>query len=210
MQSLNEPSPTERAAARAEAIAAAVKTAREERGMTIRGLSEAAQVSSSTLWRIENPGDGAVSPKVETIEALATALRWPLCGLLGERSSGGAQGSSEWPDALRELLAARGGFVSFAERAYIEFTLDALRPFEGDSETGRRVAAALNNQDAWRKKFEEFHDSRRWRIIETLAGDDAIEKHPPLISAIWHIVREMTFLARVREGRESAESREEE
>ncbi len=172
-----ERSTEHRLQARAQAIAAAVRQARERRGLSVRGLSKAAGISPSSLSRIENP-DSTGSPKVETMETLAGALDCPLCELLGEPVVIEYQGLGDWPVALQEVLAERGGFVTTTERAFIEQRLETLRSFAPFIKTTRvtpdGVSTPFQVEDdpgQWRSQLQKFRDSSRWRIIESLVED---------------------------------------
>ncbi len=56
-------------------IAVNIRTLRETRGMSLRGLAEAANVSPATLSQIES---NQTSPSVATLEKLAYGLRIPI------------------------------------------------------------------------------------------------------------------------------------
>ena len=56
-------------------VAKRIKTLRESKGLSLRGLAEACNVSPSTLSQIEQ---GETSPSVATLEKLAHGLRVPM------------------------------------------------------------------------------------------------------------------------------------
>ncbi len=59
-------------------VAKRIKTLRESRGLSLRGLADACNVSPATLSQIEQ---GQTSPSVATLEKLAHGLRIPIAAL---------------------------------------------------------------------------------------------------------------------------------
>lgn len=67
-----------------QAIGAALKSIREDRGMSARQLASDSSVSAAMISRIES---GRVSPSISTLSAIAAALDVPLVSLFRETAS---------------------------------------------------------------------------------------------------------------------------
>ena len=155
----------ERKEKRAKIIGRAVRRARDRRtNMSLRELARRSDVAASTLSRIENPS-GTESPRVDTLEELATALNCPLYELLGEPVTIEYRGVGDWPDALNGVLVERGGFVTSAERAYIEHVVTLVRQLDIDVPDATMLA---DDEAFWRWRLECFHRSPTWRAVEAL------------------------------------------
>lgn len=160
-------SPEERMRDRAQAIAVAVKRAREARSLSIRKLAAESHIGPSTLSRLENL-ESAESPKVETLDALATALNCPICELLGEPPVIEYRGLGDWPEALNTVLAERGGYITPTERAFIEERLATLMPGPEPMRVAMGMPEVQDDPDYWRSQLQLFKDSAQWRTIENL------------------------------------------
>ena len=174
-------SPAERVKARAAAVASALRNARKRRSnISIRELARRSGVSPSTLSRLENP-DRQDSPQVETLEALAAALDTPLYELLGESVTVEYHAGADWPSALTEVLAERGGLVSSVERLFIEQRLAALRDAGSDQ---------VDDANLWRQALAQVRDRPLWRLVDVLVTDGwGIADRS--LQALLDIVREM-------------------
>ena len=86
-----------------QALGARVRSARHERGMSLRELAARSGVSKALLSTIER-GDG--NPSVETLFRLGTALGLPISQLVTDEEDGG-------PEIVR---AGEGRLVSWMER----------------------------------------------------------------------------------------------
>ena len=161
-------SSTKRIERRAAAIGVAVKRARARRGWSLRELARQAKpnVSVSTLSRLEDP-KRSESPRVETLEVLAVALDCPLYELLGERAVVEYHGFGDWPETLQQVLKKRGGDVTAAERAFLEYqiTLHENAALALDDPT--KSAAAKDAAD-WEYQLEVFQVAPLWRTVDDL------------------------------------------
>jgi transcriptional regulator with XRE-family HTH domain len=86
-----------------QALGARVRTARHERGLSLRELAARSGVSKALLSTIER-GDG--NPSVETLFRLGTALGLPISQLVMDEDDGG-------PEIVR---SGRGRLVSWMDR----------------------------------------------------------------------------------------------
>jgi transcriptional regulator with XRE-family HTH domain len=75
-------------------VASRVRTLREERGLSMRGLAERCGVSPNTISLIER---GATSPNVSTLHQLAMALQVPITAFFDQ------------PDAGVQVIVSRPG-----------------------------------------------------------------------------------------------------
>jgi len=160
---------------RSTAISAAVKRARDRRGWSLRKLALEARVSPSTLSRLEN-SDGSESPRVETVDALAVALDCPLAELLGDPPVVEYRGFGDWPGALQEVLEARGGDVTPAERAFFECQITLANNTALSLDDDARSADA---QDAshWERQIVLFQCSPIWRTVSDLITQQYLLDH---------------------------------
>lgn len=62
-------------------VAARIRSLRESRGLSLRGLADAAGISPATLSQIEQ---GQTSPSVATLEKLAHGLRVPIAAFFAD------------------------------------------------------------------------------------------------------------------------------
>ena len=152
---------------RLQAIAAALREARERRGWSMRQTAKAAQVSVSTVARLENPGEGG-SPSVQTLEAIADVLGCPFSELLGEPAQIEYRALAEWPEALQEVIAERGGFVRPAEQAFLAERLRTLSPGEEPGRARAGLPQVKDDPRYWRDQLRVFRDNRQWRLIDAL------------------------------------------
>ena len=81
------------------AVGARVRAVRQERGMSVGALAQAAGIGNGSLSEIEN---GARNATLATLYVIADALRQPLANLLDARA--GAHG----PGAVEHLLVTAG------------------------------------------------------------------------------------------------------
>ena len=153
--------PSERKEARAVSIAAAVRHARERRGLTLRDTAARCGIAASTLSRLEDP-ERADSPQVDTLETLAATLECPLYELLGETQTIEYRGLGAWPEALNGFLVERSGFVTPGERAFVESHL-ALLPEEDPFTTGSATF--------WESLLSGYRESPLWRTIDALVAE---------------------------------------
>jgi len=68
-------------------VAKRIRTLRESRGLSLRGLADACNVSPATLSQIEQ---GQTSPSVATLEKLSHGLRVPLAAFFTDNEEGQA------------------------------------------------------------------------------------------------------------------------
>ena len=201
-------SDTSRAAPRMEArareIAFAVRRVRKDRGQSIRTLAGRVGISPSTLARLEKPDpDEPMSPKVETLEALAQGLGCQLRELLGGPSDVQHRDLGDWPDALKSAIASRGGLaISTVERAYLESVLQALYRAavaapEQPAEAGmtlktepiaHQASGFMEDPNYWLGKLRGFRHLRRWRVIEKLVEATLLDELDDAMRGIEFIV----------------------
>ncbi len=103
------------------------------------------------------------------METLAEALDCPLCELVGEPAVIEYRGLGDWPAALQDVLAERGGFVTVAERAFLEDRLETIVP--DPLRVAQGCPEVQDDPQYWRSQLKLFRDSRVWRIVENLVTD---------------------------------------
>lgn len=84
-----------------QTLGSRIRQLRESAGLTQEALARAADIARGTLVRIEN---GEYSPRFETLEALARALRKPLDRLLVDDHGPAAQNEADSGQAERPTV----------------------------------------------------------------------------------------------------------
>ena len=75
----------------------------------------------------------------------------------------------DWPKALQDVLAERGGFVTVAERAFLEDRLETIVPDPARAAHG--LTEVQDDPAYWQSQLKLFRESRLWRIIDNLVTD---------------------------------------
>jgi transcriptional regulator with XRE-family HTH domain len=83
-----------------ESIGARLKNIRKKRGLTLRALGKAANVSHSFIADIES---GRSNPSLDTLEALAKALDVPIIDIIGDTNYENKQESVDLAEAILKM-----------------------------------------------------------------------------------------------------------